>query len=254
MAGSARAAARPHLPIPQVAPLGRAPDRLARRSRRPPRPDRRGHRHARRADRPYPDVDLHLASRRMAVRLAALAGTGRAVEDELSDALHERLTQRFVDRRAAALLRRMNEKRPVHGYVDDDGAVVMEGHVVGRVEGFRFVPDRAALPAGNRGPRAAVSRVVSRELHSRVERLISDDDAAVALDAGPDSRLEGIPTRAPDAGQGRPPSRRRAVPVGARRGMDPAGPKAARALAVGSHRPRAPSTRPPDGFDGSGGG
>ena len=105
----------------------------------------------------------------------------RTIEDKLSDTLHERLTQRFVDRRAAALLRRVNEKQPVHGYVDDDGAVVVEGHAVGRVEGFRFVPDRAALPAGNRSPRAAVSRVVARELQSRVERLISDGDAAIAL-------------------------------------------------------------------------
>ena len=112
----------------------------------------------------------------------------RTIEDKLSDTLHERLTQRFVDRRAAALLRRVNEKQPVHGYVDDDGAVVVEGHAVGRVEGFRFVPDRAALPAGNRGPRAAVSRVVARELQSRVERLISDGDAAVALT--PDRTLD----------------------------------------------------------------
>ena len=112
----------------------------------------------------------------------------RTIEDKLSDMLHERLTQRFVDRRAAALLRRVNEKQPVHGYVDDDGAVVVEGHAVGRVEGFRFVPDRAALPAGNRSPRAAVSRVVARELQSRVERLISDGDAAIALT--PDRTLD----------------------------------------------------------------
>lgn len=112
----------------------------------------------------------------------------RTIEDKLSDTLHERLTQRFVDRRAAALLRRVNEKQPVHGYVDDDGAVVVEGHAVGRVEGFRFVPDRVALPAGNRSPRAAVSRVVARELQSRVERLISDGDAAIALT--PDRTLD----------------------------------------------------------------
>jgi len=112
----------------------------------------------------------------------------RTIEDKLSDTLHERLTQRFVDRRAAALLRRVNERQPVHGYVDDDGAVIVEGHAVGRVEGFRFVPDRAALPAGNRSPRAAVSRVVARELQSRVERLISDGDAAIALT--PDRTLD----------------------------------------------------------------
>jgi ATP-dependent RNA helicase SUPV3L1/SUV3 len=34
----------------------------------------------------------------------------RAVEDRLSDALHERLTQRFVDRRTSVLLRRLKQK------------------------------------------------------------------------------------------------------------------------------------------------
>src|SRR5205085_3464541 len=33
----------------------------------------------------------------------------RAVEDRLSDALHERLTERFVDRRTSVLMRRMRE-------------------------------------------------------------------------------------------------------------------------------------------------
>ncbi|MGB0800040.1 MAG: hypothetical protein ACPGRD_12055, partial [Planktomarina sp.] len=34
----------------------------------------------------------------------------RAVEDRLSDALHERLTQRFVDRRTSILMRRLKQK------------------------------------------------------------------------------------------------------------------------------------------------
>src|SRR5262249_52001251 len=36
-------------------------------------------------------------------------GVARAVEDKLSDALHERLTERFVDRRTSVLMRRLRE-------------------------------------------------------------------------------------------------------------------------------------------------
>ena len=36
-------------------------------------------------------------------------GITRAVEDKLSDALHERLTERFVDRRTSVLMRRLRE-------------------------------------------------------------------------------------------------------------------------------------------------
>ena len=38
-------------------------------------------------------------------------GTTRALEDRLSDASHERLTQRFVDRRTSVLMRRLKQKR-----------------------------------------------------------------------------------------------------------------------------------------------
>ncbi len=105
----------------------------------------------------------------------------RAVEDGLSGALHDRLTQRFVDRRTAALLRRVNEKRPVHGHVGDDDIVVVEGHALGRIEGLRFVPDRSALTSGNRGLRAAASRVVARELRWRAGELAAASDGTIAL-------------------------------------------------------------------------
>ncbi|SIO03455.1 helicase-related protein [Vannielia litorea] len=62
----------------------------------------------------------------------------RAVEDRLSDALHGALTQRFVDRRTSVLLRRLKQKESLVADVNDKGEVVIEGHVVGRLEGFRF--------------------------------------------------------------------------------------------------------------------
>src|SRR5205823_287089 len=65
----------------------------------------------------------------------------RGIEDRLSDALHERITQRFVDRRSAFLVRHLASERELLASVDRDGAVQVEGTYVGRLEGFRFVPD-----------------------------------------------------------------------------------------------------------------
>ncbi|HIP80197.1 MAG TPA: disulfide oxidoreductase, partial [Kiloniellaceae bacterium] len=62
----------------------------------------------------------------------------RAIEDSLSDALHERLTQRFVDRRAAFLVRRLRGDSDLIGAVRKNGEVVVEGEFVGRIAGFRF--------------------------------------------------------------------------------------------------------------------
>ena len=96
----------------------------------------------------------------------------RAIEDRLSDALHDRLTQRFVDRRGAHLGKRLQDAEALLGGVNRDGEVIVEGHVVGRLDGFTFAPDQAesseaarqlvaghwnlGLPAGNLNARTDV--------------------------------------------------------------------------------------------------
>ncbi len=67
----------------------------------------------------------------------------RTIEDKLSDALHDRLTQRFVDKRGAHLGKRLQDAETLLGGVTPDGEVIVEGHVVGRLDGFRFAPDAA---------------------------------------------------------------------------------------------------------------
>ena len=59
-------------------------------------------------------------------------GRTRAIEDSLSDALHECLTQRFVDRRTSALMKGMREKDELYAEIAEDGAIKVENHFVGR--------------------------------------------------------------------------------------------------------------------------
>ncbi|MGH7061780.1 MAG: helicase-related protein, partial [Stellaceae bacterium] len=65
----------------------------------------------------------------------------RGIEDRLSDALHERITQRFVDRRSAFLVRRLAAEGELLAAVSAAGEVIVEGNFVGRLDGLRFVPD-----------------------------------------------------------------------------------------------------------------
>ena len=65
----------------------------------------------------------------------------RSIEDRLSDALHESITQRFVDRRSAFLVRRLAGDEELLSSVDKSGEVRVEGSYVGRLDGFRFIPD-----------------------------------------------------------------------------------------------------------------
>jgi ATP-dependent RNA helicase SUPV3L1/SUV3 len=71
-------------------------------------------------------------------------GRAREIEDRLSDALHERLTQRFIDRRTSVLMRRLRQKEDLMSTIEDDGAISVEGEYVGRIKGFQFVPDGTA--------------------------------------------------------------------------------------------------------------
>ena len=105
----------------------------------------------------------------------------RAIEDRLSDALHRCLTQRFVDHRHAVLARRMKAGGLLLGAVTRDGEVVVEGHRVGRLDGFRFTPDADAGGADARPLMTAARRALAQEIPARLRRVEGDADDAFAL-------------------------------------------------------------------------
>jgi ATP-dependent RNA helicase SUPV3L1/SUV3 len=120
----------------------------------------------------------------------------RAIEDRLSDALHERLTQRFVDRRTAVLLRHSRNGTDLAPAVGDGGAVMVDGHYVGQLEGLRFKADRSERgTAGDAALRAAsaAERALGNEIARRVERIGADGDEAFTLDDAGLIRWRGEP-------------------------------------------------------------
>ncbi|MEE8203367.1 MAG: disulfide oxidoreductase, partial [Alphaproteobacteria bacterium] len=106
----------------------------------------------------------------------------RAIEDRLSDALHERLTEQFIDRRTAVLVRRMKDDGDIAASVADDGAVEVEGHFIGRLEGFRFIADAASAPHESKALRRAAKRGLKGEIAKSVAALVADADAAFGVD------------------------------------------------------------------------
>ena len=114
---------------------------------------------------------------------AGWAARARAVEDKLSDALHQRLTQRFVDRRTSVLLRDLKLRDPdLAVAVDPDGAVVVDGAIIGTLRGFTFTPDPAARAGEKRLLLAAAERRLARELADRAGRLAKAPDTDLELD------------------------------------------------------------------------
>ncbi|WP_313668914.1 helicase-related protein [Sandarakinorhabdus sp.] len=107
----------------------------------------------------------------------------RALEDRLSDALHGALTQRFVDRRTAVLLKDLKARGvSAHVLIEADGGVAVDGEVIGRLDGFRFTADAAARAGEQRLLLAAAERHLSRELGARAKRLAAAADNEFTLD------------------------------------------------------------------------
>ena len=105
----------------------------------------------------------------------------RAVEDRLSDALHERLTARFVDRRTSVLMRRLKEKAMLEAEITPTGDVLVEGQHVGRLAGFRFEADASADGTDVKALRAAATKALSGEITERAEKVATSPNGDFVL-------------------------------------------------------------------------
>ncbi|MDX2257746.1 MAG: helicase-related protein, partial [Hyphomicrobiaceae bacterium] len=108
-------------------------------------------------------------------------GRTREIEDQLSDALHACLTQRFIDQRTSALMKGMRDKDELAADIAEDGRITVESHYVGRLAGFRFFPETHADGIHGKAARAAAAHVVSRELGMRARRVAAAKADAIKL-------------------------------------------------------------------------
>ena len=103
----------------------------------------------------------------------------RHVEDRLSDALHEKLTQRFVDRRTSVLLRRLSQKEAMVAEVNDTGEVTVEGEFVGKLDGFRFSQDKGTGAAEAKTIKSAALQALAPHFHLRADRFYNAPDTEI---------------------------------------------------------------------------
>ena len=108
-------------------------------------------------------------------------GIAREVENKLSDALHERLTERFVDRRTSVLMRRLRENTMLNTEIGKTGEVIVEGHVIGRLDGFTFAPDAAEAGSDAKALQATAQKALAGEIDARAEKLAADPDDQFVL-------------------------------------------------------------------------
>ncbi len=119
-------------------------------------------------------------------------GTTREIEDKLSDALHERLTQRFVDRKTSVLVAKLKDQSDLAAAVRNDGEVLIEGEPVGHLRGLRFYFDGTIEGEAGRTIANAAYRALQSKFAFTASEIVSADDAAFALDKSSDGRLPEI--------------------------------------------------------------
>ncbi|MEO7027393.1 MAG: helicase-related protein, partial [Caulobacteraceae bacterium] len=110
-------------------------------------------------------------------------GTTRLIEDRLSDALHERLMARFVDRRTSLLLRGLSRGEPLLSGLAPDGAVTVEGQVVGRLQGLEFRRAATAGSLAEKTLRTAAEQALTPEVNRRLGAIAAAEDDAFRLAA-----------------------------------------------------------------------
>ncbi|WP_275791213.1 helicase-related protein [Pararhizobium gei] len=105
----------------------------------------------------------------------------REIEDRLSDALHERLTKRFVDRRTSVLMKRLRENAMLEAEISVNGDVFVEGHHVGQLAGFRFTLATGADGLDARAAQGAAQKALALEFEARAARLHAAGNSDLAL-------------------------------------------------------------------------
>ncbi len=96
----------------------------------------------------------------------------RMIEDGLSDALHERLLQKFVDRRTQALLKGLGRKAFMDIKISSEGEVTADGHFVGRLTGLKFTADEQASGLEAKALRETAEKAVAPEVDRRITSMI----------------------------------------------------------------------------------
>lgn len=117
----------------------------------------------------------------------------RDIEDRLSDALHEALTLRFVDRRTTALIAGLKREDLLSADVSETGEVSIEGHQVGRLVGLTFEPDSSASTLEGKTLRSAALKALEPVIAERLKAIAGAPEAALTLSESAQILWDGTP-------------------------------------------------------------
>ncbi|MEZ5689863.1 MAG: helicase-related protein [Caenibius sp.] len=114
-----------------------------------------------------------------------MAARARSAEARLSDALHARLTERFVNRRTSVLMKSVGKAPHLLNVVlDETGIVTVEGEAIGHLDGFHFVVDAKASHTDRKLLLAAAERHMPQLLAQKADQLVASELGSLRIEKG----------------------------------------------------------------------
>ncbi|MCF6220150.1 MAG: ATP-dependent DNA helicase [Robiginitomaculum sp.] len=105
----------------------------------------------------------------------------QTVEHRLSDALHNKLVDRFVDVRTSILLKGIGEKANMNATVTSEGQVVCAGQILGTLNGLVFTPVDTESELEAKAIKQTASQSLTPEIDRRLMQIAGSGQGAIGL-------------------------------------------------------------------------
>lgn len=107
----------------------------------------------------------------------------RKIEDKLSDALHNKLTNRFIDRQASVLINNSKNQNFANIQLDSNNQIMIDGELFGNINGLKFVNTKNNIGLNeNKSAKSALNKIVRLELEKITKNILSCEKHDFRLD------------------------------------------------------------------------
>ena len=104
----------------------------------------------------------------------------RNIEDDLSDYLHQALTERFVDVDSKKLFQQFDDQNEYLAGINENGDVTINSDYYGKMEGLRFLCKKSIA---NRRIQNTLNSITSEEIKKRISKIIKCSSKDLSLDS-----------------------------------------------------------------------
>ena len=99
----------------------------------------------------------------------------REIEDKLSDALHNSLTERFVEKTSSKLRIKYKDKKDILSGINENGDITVEGEYLGKINGFKLIIEKSYSEQYLKQIRPAISKSVELEMKKKSLKILSSE-------------------------------------------------------------------------------